>query len=120
MAREDHYGAVQCVLENTIALCLFESKGLDSEEATPEHAKSVVESYPERVENARHAIMVIIDTACDEAVAEVVDRIRKAEGVDTVAVDAALGVQPDDEPDEQRRFDDDGNEIPGDDEMGTD
>lgn len=53
-----------------------------------------IKRYAEDVEAA---LATIIDHACDEAVGEVVSRIRQAEGVDTVAVDAALGVEPDED-----------------------
>lgn len=68
------------------------------------------------------AIKVIIDAACDEAIGEVVDLIRQAEGVDTVAVDAALGVEPEDDGFDEpgSRFDSSGQELPPDDAMGTD
>ncbi len=49
---------------------------------------------------AGQTLATIIDAACDEAVGEVVDRIRRAEGVDTAAVDAALGVEQDEEGDD--------------------
>lgn len=44
---------------------------------------------------ASGALSVVLDAACLESIGSVVSTIRQAEGVDTVAVDAALGVEPD-------------------------
>lgn len=46
------------------------------------------------------ALSTIIDAACDEAVGDIVTKLRMAEGVDTAAVDAALGVEQDEEGEE--------------------
>ena len=97
MSRSDHYSAIRNVLERTIALCVCEALHVDTEDMTGEDAVGIVGRFPDAVYNAEHAVMVIVDTACDEAVGEIVSRIRMAEGVDTVAVDAALGVEPEDD-----------------------
>ena len=97
MSRADNYAAIRTVLERTVAICVCKALHIDTEDMTGEDAIGIVGRFPDAVEAAEYAVMVIVDTACDEAVGEVVSRIRKAEGVDTVAVDAALGVETEDD-----------------------
>ena len=99
MSRADHHANATRVLRQAIASALYPDNLAWSEE----DIATALMSRGWETSVAVAALMVIVDAACEEAVGEIVDRIRKAEGVDTAAVDAALGV----EPEEDDRYDSD-------------
>ena len=117
MAREDHHATASRAIRQAIASALYPDQLVWREE----DLAWALRPRSFETQCAVEAITAIVDLACDEAVGEVISSIRKAEGIGAAALDAALGVEPeDDDLEEPVRYDADGNALPTDQDFGTD
>jgi hypothetical protein len=96
MARSDRYRNADLTLRVAVADAVLVALGKDTGGMDEEEAERISQSFEPDITEASDVLCNIIDHACDEAIGEVIDLIRKAEGIDTVALDAALGIEPDD------------------------